>query len=218
MTTTTTTADQRATPEQLGIGMRLSVHPHCDDFVDVILGALEDARVSGAADGLETVTDEVSTYVAASGDAPEQRLVRYAAEVLAAAHRRCGDGHVVAHVLLSRGCPGEATCDLTVRALPAAEPVDLPAAGVAAAAQWSLYPLLDGGDTSDHMSHIEAAIDASRSRGVASEPAHYATLLRGDLTEVLATAADAWAAVGREVPHVVTHLTVSVGSPTGAQS
>lgn len=217
MTTTTTTASRRATPEQLGIGMRLSVHPHCDDFVEVILGALEDARVSGSADGLETVTDEVSTCVAASGDAPEQRLVRYAAEVLAAAHRRSGGGHVVAHVLLSRGCPGEATCDLTVRDLPVAAPVDLPATGVAAAAQWSLYPLLDGGD-GDHMGHIQAAIDASRRRGVASATAHYATMLRGDLSEVLATAADAWAAVGRDVPHVVTHLTVSVGSPTEARS
>jgi hypothetical protein len=218
MTTTTTSTSRRATPEQLGIGMRLSVHPHCDDFVDVILGALEDARVAGAAEGLETVTDEVSTYVAARGEAPEQRLVRYAAEVLAAAHRRTDGGHVVAHVLLSRGCPGEATCDLSVRDLPVAGPVVLPATGVAAAAQWSVYPLLDGGDTSDHMSHIEGAIDESRRRGVASEPAHYATMLRGDLAEVLATAADAWAAVGREVPHVVTHLTVSVGSPTGARS
>ena len=206
-------AEEPATPAQLGIGMRLSVHPHCDDFVAVILGALDDAREAGAADGLLVETDEVSTYVGAVGDLPEQRLLRYAAAVVAATHHRSGGGHVAAHVLLSRGCPGEASCDLTTRTLPETAPVDVPLAGVPAVAQWSLYPLLDGGSGGDHMAHIEAQIERSRRRGTAAEPAHYATRLAGDLAEVLATAADAWAAVGREVPHVVSHLTVSVGSP-----
>jgi hypothetical protein len=219
LTTRTTSATapptgEPATPAQLGIGMRLSVHPHCDDFVPVILGALDDAREAGAADGLLIETDEVSTYVGAVGDLPEQRLLRYAAAVVAAAHDRSGGGHVAAHVLLSRGCPGEAGCDLRTRTLPEAAPVDVPPAGLPAVAQWSLYPLLDGGSSGgDHMAHIEAQIERSRRRGTAAEPAHYATRLTGDLAEVLATAADAWTAVGREVPHVVSHLTVSVASP-----
>ncbi|QZY28966.1 Ykof family thiamine-binding protein [Nocardioides coralli] len=202
------------TPDQLGVGMRLSVHPHCDDYVAVILGALEDAQHAGAGEGLEVETDEVSTYVAARGEHPEQRLVQYAAALVAAAHRRSDGGHVVAHVLLSRGCPGEATCEPTAAQLPRATAIELPGTGIRAAAQWSLYPLLDGGPDDAHMDHIEAAIKEAQSRGTAAEPAHYATLLTGDLGDVLATAADAWARVGQEVAHVVTHLTVSVGSPS----
>ncbi|MGO1172879.1 MAG: YkoF family thiamine/hydroxymethylpyrimidine-binding protein [Actinomycetaceae bacterium] len=204
------------TPDRLGIGMRLSIHPHCDDFADVIVGALAEVEDRGLTEGLVLETDPVSTYVGALTAPAEQRLAAYAAELLAAASRRTGGGHVVAHVLLSRGCPGEVTC-APQSFVATAEPVDLAPTGIAACAQWSLYPLLDGSGTGgDHMAPITAAIESARARGVASEPAHYATLLTGDVAEVLATAVDAWAAVGGSVPHVVTHLTVSVGSPSDA--
>lgn len=214
----TAQARGNASPAELGVGMRFSLHPHCDGFVEVILGALSDVRAAGVDEGLAVETDEVSTYVGARDAGAEQRLSSYLAAVLAAAYRRSGDGHVVAHVLLSRGCPGEATCDLAVTGLPKAAPVDLAATGIPAVAQWSLYPLLDGGAaTTTHMTHIEQAIGAARRRGTAVEPAHYATKLSGDLADVLATAVDAWTGVGEQVPHVVTHLTVSVGSPSTRQ-
>lgn len=207
-----------ATPEQLGIGMRLSVHPHCDDFEDVILGALADVASDGLSDGLVVQTDEVSSYVGAQSEPAEQQLAAFAVAIIAAASRRSGGGHVVAHILLSRGCPGEVSCDLQVTGLPHAAPVALEPVGISAAAQWSLYPLLDGGSRQgDHMPYIEAAIGAARSRGVATRANHYATKLTGDLAEVLATAVDAWAQVGTVVPHVVTHLTVSVGSPSSTK-
>ncbi|NLF05153.1 MAG: hypothetical protein GX593_09180, partial [Actinomycetales bacterium] len=142
------------------------------------------------------------------------------AGVIAAASARSDGGHVVAHVLLSRGCPGERTCDLSVTSLPTAQPFHVESTGVTAVAQWSLYPLLDGAsDGGDHMAHIEDAIATARRRGTAGDAAHYATPLTGDVAEVLATAVDAWALVGARVPHVVSHLTVSVGSPSiGAPS
>lgn len=208
-----------ATPDALGVGMRLSLHPHTDDFVGVILGALADVEAAGLTAGLVTETDEVSTYVGARTAPAEQRLAAYLTALVAAASRRSGGGHVVAHVLLSRGCPGEVSCDLTVTGLPHAEPVAIEPTGIRAAAQWSLYPLLDGGsDAGDHMAHIEGAIAAAQRRGVAASPAHYATRLTGDVADVVATAVDAWAQVGTEVPHVVTHLTISVGSPSPAQA
>ena len=204
-----------ATPQQLGIGMRFSLHPHCDDFVAVILGALADVRAAGLEEGLVIETDEVSTYVGARTAPAEQHLVAYLVGVLAAAVRRAEGGHVVAHVLLSRGCPGEVSCNLTETGLPTPSPVEVAPTGVRAVTQWSLYPLLDGGSTAgDHMVPIEAAIASAQRRGTATEPSHYATKLTGDLAEVVSTAADAWAGVGAEVPHVVTHLTISVGSPS----
>ena len=210
-------AGSGATPEQLGIGMRFSIHPHCDDFVEVILGALADVKNAGLTDGLVVETSDVSTYVGAGHAPAEQALAAYLTAVLAAAWRRSGGGHVAAHALLSRGCPGEVSCDLAVTGLPTPAPVRLEATGVPAAAHWSLYPLLDGGDDAgNHMSHIEAAILAAHRRGTAS-PAHYATRLEGDLAQVVATAVDAWGDVGARVPHVVTHLTISVGSPSRAK-
>lgn len=207
-----------ATPEQLGVGMRLSVHPHCDDFADVILGALADVIGDGLSDDLVVETDEVSSYVGARTEPAEQRLAAFAVAIIAAASQRCGGGHVVTHILLSRGCPGEVSCDLDVTGLPTAAPVELEPTGIGAAAQWSLYPLLDGGSGhGDHMSHIEAAIVAAHTRGTAARANHYATKLTGDVAEVLATAVDAWAQVGAVVPHVVSHLTVSVGSPRPAE-
>lgn len=214
------TTDTAATPDvatvaQLGIGARFSIHPHCDDFVRVILAALREVEEAGLTVGLVVQTDDVSTYVGAREAPGEERLARYLAAVVAAASRHSDGGHVVAHVLLSRGCPGEISCDLNVTALPRPEPVRVAPTGVSAAAQWSLYPLLDGDSSGgDHMAVIEAAIARAQQRGTASGAAHYATKLSGDVAEVLATAVDAWAEVGAEVPHVVTHLTISVGSPT----
>lgn len=208
-----------ATPEQLGVGMRLSVHPHCDDFEAVVLGALADVIGTGLSKHLVVETDEVSTYVGARTERAEEQLAGFASALIAAAFRRCGGGHVAAHILLSRGCPGEVSCDLTVAGLPSSAPVEIEATGIHAAAQWSLYPLIDGGSGQDgHMAHIEAAIAAARARGSAVDANHYATKLTGDLAEVLATAVDAWAQVGAVVPHVVTHLTVSVGSPSPAEA
>lgn len=208
-----------ATPEQLGVGMRLSVHPHCDDFEGVILGALSDVVGDGLADELVMDTDEVSTYVGARTAPAEEKLAAFASALIVAASRRSRGGHVVAHILFSRGCPGEISCNLDVTGLPTAAPVELEATGIRAVAQWSLYPLLDGGSRhGDHMAHIEAAIAAAHARGTTARVSHYATKLTGDVADVIATAVDAWAGVGAVVPHVVTHLTVSVGSPSPAQN
>ena len=199
-----------ATVAEFGIGMRLSVHPYTDAFVDVIIGALGDVAHLADEAGFVVETDPVSTYVGARRPGAEADLARYAAELTAAAHRRGGGCHVVTHVLLSRGCPGETTCDLGTVGLPTPVAADLDPTGVPAVAQWSLYPLSDDGTS--HMELIYQAVESAAS--VAATPNHYATRLTGDVADVLAVATNAWAQVGTRVPHVVAHLTISVGSPT----
>lgn len=201
------------TPEQLGIGMRVSVHPHCDNFVEVILGALDDVASAGHARGLRVCTDPVGTHLSARDQPAEQLLAQYLISLVGAAHRRSAGGHVVAHVLLSRGCPGEVSCDLQVAGLSRATRVELAPAGLRASAAWSLYPLATGDASIDV---IYRAIERARARGTVSDGMHFATRLDGDLADVVATAVDAWAEVGESISHVVTHLTLSVGSPTGA--
>lgn len=199
--------------------MRFSIHPHSDDFARIILDSLAEAEDDGLTEHLVITTDEVSTYVGARQAPGEQHLAQYLAGVIAAAWRHSGGGHIACHVLLSRGCPGEVSCDLSVTGLGQAAPVDVPDTGIDAVAHWSLYPLLDGGsEDGDHMPIIEKSIARAQQRGTATRSVHYATTLSGDVAEVLTTAVDAWAEVGTAVPHVVSHLTISVGSPTVSQA
>ncbi len=214
------TSTSPTTPADLGIGARFSLHPHVTDFVPVILGAL----AAGDRSRLEVTTDELSTFVRGT----EQDVLTYLRDVIAAAARPGPDTapdtaadrpapHVVAHVLLSRGCPGEVACELGDDVV--LRPVDLPGldpTGLTASAHWSLYPLDDGGSgrPADHMAGIWAAIELAKERGTFTRSEHFVTRLDGDLSDVLATVAGGWLLVGREVRHVATHVTISLGSPT----
>lgn len=207
------------TPQQYGVGARFTLSVYDSDYVRIILGALSEADSSG----LSVETNDISTFVTGS----EHRILEFITDVIAAAAR--SGAHLSAAILLSRGCPGELQCALP-EGVPAlgADPIALPDTGVRARAHWSLYPLLDplvdadagagsgagSGTTRDHMTPIYLAIEQAKSAGVYSGSDHYATRLDGDLAAVLRTAANAWIGVGETVQHVVTHLTVSINSPS----
>jgi hypothetical protein len=191
---------RRAT--DLGVGARFSLHPHCDDYVEVISSALAAADRSR----VEVRTDDVSTFVRGS----EQDVVRYVHGVLAAAGGT--RWHVVAHLLLSRGCPGEVACELPDDALLDAVAVpELAPTGLAASAHWALYPLDDTGG--DHLDQIMTAIGTAGSRATTS-PEHFVTRLDGDLSDVLTAVAAGWLEAARHARHVVTHVTLSLHSPS----
>jgi energy-coupling factor transport system substrate-specific component len=191
-------------PEEFGVGARFSLHPMADDFVRVILDAL------GAADHarLTVSTDDVSTYVTGA----EADIIGYLTDVIGAAAR--SGVHTVAHVLLSRGCPGEITCEPAGgAALVPQEFPQPPRTGLQAAAHWSLYPL-DDGDRGNHLAVIGEAIENAKARGTFTRAEHYATRLDGDLADVLATVCGGWLLAGRSVRHVTSHATISLNSPT----
>lgn len=199
------------TSQQYGVGARFTLSVYDSDYVRIITDALAGTDNSR----LIIDTNDISTYISGS----EQDTLDYLRAVLS---RVAASGvHLSAAILLSRGCPGELQCELPpgVTAL-GAEPVRLARTGVRARAHWSLYPLLDGTPHSDdpahddHMKPIYAAIDQAKSEGIFSGSEHYATRLDGDLATVLETAANAWIGVGATVQHVVTHLTVSINSPS----
>ncbi|WP_440708026.1 YkoF family thiamine/hydroxymethylpyrimidine-binding protein [Herbiconiux sp. YIM B11900] len=198
------------TPQDLGVGARFTVAVMDGDFAAILLAALADADATG----LEVETDPVSTLVRGS----EQRVLEYIAAVIAGAAR--GGQHVTASLLLSRGCPGEVTCSTTPGLLAEAAPVPVLApTGIRASAHWSLYPLDDTGrpgEAPDHLRDIYAAIDHAKELGTYVRGEHYATLLEGDLADVLGTVAAGWVLVGRSVQHVTSHATLSIASPTAA--
>ncbi|UFU03619.1 Ykof family thiamine-binding protein [Ruania suaedae] len=192
------------TPDAYGVGARFSLHPMTDRFVEVILGALDTADSTG----LDLTTDDVSTHVRGR----EDRILAYLTEAIAHAGRT--GVHTVAHVLLSRGCPGEVACEIADGAAYAPQvPARLPATGVQASAHWALYPL-DDSHEADHMAGIYAAIEHAQDLGVFTGSEHYVTRLDGDLADVLGAVAAGWLLVGEKVRHVTTHVTVSLNSPT----
>lgn len=199
------------TPAELGIGARITLSVMSSDYVRIITEAL----AATSTDGLVVETDPVSTRVAG----PEQRIAEYLVDLVTAA-ARSGE-HVSAAVMLSRGCPGEVTCDLPAdQPFPARQTVALPPTGVRAVAQWALYPLADqplaGSTVPDHMRDIYAAIERARAAGTVVGSDHYVTRLAGDVADVLSTVVDAWVTVGQSVRHVTTHVTISVNSPSEA--
>lgn len=191
------------TPQEFGVGARFSVQPMTADFQSLILGALRAADTTG----LHVITDDVSTYVGGS----EAGVLRYLMDVMASPAR--SGVHTVAQVLLSRGCPGEVSCRPVQGAVyHPDERLELPRAGVVAAADWSLYPL-GADDRSDHMTVIEGAVNYAQRYGTYAGSAHYVTRLHGDLADVLTTAAQGWIDAGRVVAHVTSHLTISLNPP-----
>lgn len=202
------------TPTTYGIGARVSLHPMSARFEDIIIGALADAEA--ARGDLTTRTGVVSTFV--GGD--EADLLAYLTALIGAAARRANGEHLAASVLLSRGCPGEVTCDL--RSGPWASDGELTAepTGTTAVAEWSLYPLLDAdpaasaGAARDHMEPIMAAIEQAKQVGLYDGSDHYVTRLRGDVADILSLVTTAWRGVGGGVQHVTSHLSFSINSPT----
>jgi energy-coupling factor transport system substrate-specific component len=204
VTTTPATIAGMPAHEALGVGVRFSLHPMTDRFVEVILGALDDVDPVS----LTVSTTDVNTHVAGT----EHDLARYLRDVVVAAVRRLGPGHLAVNLLLSRGCPGAVRCtveDLTV--LPSVERVTLEPTGIRTAAHWALYPL--GGE--GHMEAIERAIETTGDDGTFAGVERFVTRLEGDLAGVLGSVFDAWTAAGRVVPHVTSHVFLSIGSPTG---
>src|SRR5690625_4239575 len=122
------------TPQQYGVGARLTLSVYDSDYVRIIVDALS------AADSADLVIDtgDISTFI--SG--PEQRIMEYLRDVILAAAKT--GAHISVSILLSRGCPGELQCELPpgVSAL-GANPVRLDQTDQSARAHWSLYPLLD---------------------------------------------------------------------------
>lgn len=212
-TTAALPADPVEAAAALGVGARITLSVMSDDYVRVITNAL--AAVDGT--GLELDTDRVSTFVRG----PEQRIAEYLRDLVAAA--AASGHHVVATLMVSRGCPGE-VCGVVPP--PAVETPRLTPTGLIVQAQWSLYPLFDPVSAppdgvpadADHLAPVWAAIDRAREAGTFLRAEHFVTTLRGDLSDVLTTVLDTWLAAAQATQHVVTHATVVAHSPAASEA
>lgn len=197
-------------------GAQLSLYPMCDDFVAVILKAVDALEPYRPRFRIET--DDVSTLIVGP---PEE--IFPAMRDLFVSGARTGV-HCVLSATVSRGCPGEPddeictpsgdfgdTAPLEERIAAAREKVArADATGIEIAAQFSLYPLGSG----HHMDEIYGCIEFLKSSGVFEKSKNFCTKLRGDAGPVFATLGEAFLRFGAPNGHVALDLTVSANSPT----
>ncbi len=181
-------------------GARISLYPMTDDYVSVILGAIEGLPSTG----LEVETDDVSTFL--GGD---RNAIWCALERVFARAARSGE-HVVMTALISHGCPGETYCEPDPLTGSARATATHEGKGVPISAQWSLYPLGAGG----YMDVIYGEIERTKRAGVFAGGAHFVSKLEGDACSVLDSIRAAFDDACGSVSHVVAHVTLSANSPT----
>jgi hypothetical protein len=193
--------DPNYDPLSYGVGARVTISVMSDRYVEVILGALKNVDSTD----LIIQTGDVSTYIGGS----ESNILRYLNDL---SHQMSITGyHSSIAIHLFRGCPGAVICQL-----PSPRFVDIPHShikGQWASAEWTLYPLTDT-PGADHMRDIYEAIEYAKGNGTFVKSDKSVTRLEGDLGSILETAVAGWIQVGRSVQHVVSHLTISVNSPS----
>lgn len=197
-------------------GAQVSLYSMSDDFVGVILKAIEALEPYRSCFRIET--DDVSTLIVG----PPEQLFPAMRELFVAA---AGSGrHCVLSATISRGCPGEPDdpirtpvvgsrlgLPLQERISQAREAVARAAhSGQAVAAQFSLYPL----GVDHHMDEIYGCIEFLKTSKVFDRPKNFCTKLRGDAGPVFATLAEAFLRFGPPDGHVALDLTVSANSPS----
>ncbi|WP_085507813.1 YkoF family thiamine/hydroxymethylpyrimidine-binding protein [Thalassobacillus devorans] len=181
------------------VGCRFSIHPMTDDFVSVILGALEEVDTSK----VWMKTADVSTCV--RGRLPHVFDVTQAIFAQAA---KTGH-HVAFSGTYSVGCPGDTEGDVYMSEddtkMNNQDDLDQ-----YTACDFALYPL--GSDS--YMEMIMEQIEAAKQRGLEVESIHYATKLRGEAREIFATLENAFAVTQEHNSHVVMTASISANSPS----
>jgi hypothetical protein len=190
------------------IGVRFSLYPMRDDFVPLILGAVDGlARL-----GVEVEVDDVSTCLL--GEEPNL----FEALRVAFGRVACTGAHVVLTATFSAGCPGEPEGDVCV---PRA--YDGPSGGEegwsdeayrlpgSVSAQFALYPL----GTAGYMDAIYSEIDRARREGtVRVVSRHFCTHLYGPGGAVFDLVRRAFAETRTQATHSVMTLSLSANSPS----
>ena len=182
-------------------GVSFSIHPMCDQFVDIITAALSEVDTSK----IYMKTDDVTTTV-------RGKLI-HVFDVTKAIlmHASSSGEHVAFQASYSLGCPGDSTGDVFMAEdnepsnAKAIESLHQPIA-----AKFSLYPLGGG----NYMNIIYEQIEAMK-QYVDVSPAHYSTRLHGELIAIFEGLERVFqATVEGGSSHTVMTVSVSANSPS----
>ena len=183
-------------------GCSFSIYPMCDQFVSLILTAIDETDTSK----VWMRTDEVSTIV-------RGRTV-HVFDVVSSVflHTAKSGEHVVCSGTFSIGCPGDSDGHSFIAEDEARmnEPISEEYTPEVSA-KFALYPMGGG----DYMDVIYSQIEAMKTQGVDVELTHYETKLKGPAVNIfkgLENVFEATDNAGSE--HTVMTVTISANSPS----
>ena len=182
-------------------GCRFSLYPMTDNFVSVILGALEKTDTSAVwsqSDALSTVYRGKLPYVA---DAVRALfIIAWQPEV-----------HMALEGQFSKGCPGDTDGDsLLDREGEAPNRAKIQDRHFPVLCKLALYPM----GTGDYIDEIAKVWRMAEAEGLNPKTIHYATRIEGDVQKVFDYLEEVCRLMEQSVPHYILHFTLSVNSPT----
>lgn len=182
-------------------GCRFSLYPMCDNYVDVILGALEKTDTSY----VWSQTDPLSTVY-------RGRLPYVADAVCALFANAWQEGlHMALEGEFSRGCPGDVSGDSKLDCTgEAPNAATVAAATMPCLAKLELYPL----GTGDYIDKIAEVWRMAEKAGLEPTTVHYATRIHGTVHDVFAYLLAVCELMESSVSHYTLHFTVNVNSPS----
>ncbi len=184
------------------VGLRFSIHPMADNFIEIIKGALNEADTSN----VWMHTDDVSTAMRG-----KQIHVFDTAKAIVLHAAKAG-AHVAFNGTFSIGCPGDTAGDVYLEK----DDVRLNEPSIQelkqyVSSQFALYPM----NNPDYMSVIYKEIDRAKEHGVFNLSMHYASGLHGDIHDVFAFLEEAFThARSEQHKHLVMTVNMSINSPS----
>lgn len=182
-------------------GVSFSLHPMCDEFVDVILGSIETTDTSNVWVNTDDVTTTIRGKAVHVFDASRAMFMHAA---------KTGE-HVAFNATYSVGCPGDSVGNKYMAEddqpsnLEKVQNIKQPVA-----AKFSLYPLSGG----NYMDVIYEQIEAMKEY-VTVNPAHYSTRLDGEAIRVFEGLEKIFkATVKNGSSHTVMTVSISANSPS----
>lgn len=184
------------------IGLRFSLHPMADNFVEIIKAALSKADTSN----VWMHTDDVSTVMRGK----EIHIFDTIKAIVC--HATQTGAHVAFNGTFSAGCPDDTAGDVYLEKddVRLNEPLvkDL---RQYVSSQFALYPM----NNPDYMSVIYKEVERAKERGVFNTSMHYASGLHGNIHDVFAFLKEAFSeARSVEHRHLVMTVNMSVNSPS----
>ena len=182
-------------------GCRFSLYPMTDNFVSVILGALEKTDTSAVwsqSDALSTVYRGKLPYVA---DAVRALFINALQPEV----------HMALEGQFSKGCPGDTDGDsLLDREGEAPNRAKIQDRHFPVLCKLALYPM----GTGDYIDEIAKVWRMAEAESLNPKTIHYATRIEGDVQKVFDYLEEVCRLMEQSVPHYILHFTLSVNSPT----
>ncbi|WP_085991188.1 YkoF family thiamine/hydroxymethylpyrimidine-binding protein [Oceanobacillus senegalensis] len=185
-------------------GCQFTLYPMSDQFIEIILSALEEVDTSKVWKDTDDVTTCIRGKMVHIFDVTKAIFLHAA---------KTGE-HVAMSGTFSIGCPGDSDADVYM------DETDTPLNEEKsreimqqAGCKFSLYPL----GREDYMDVIYEQIDLSRHRNVEVSSTHYATRLDGDVHHIFGALHEAFDSVQEKVSHVTMTFSISANSPTNKE-